>query len=266
MQVQSMTPVPSAEVAIRTATTTDGERCGEIVFDAFASIATRHNFPIEPGSPDFTHFKASQMLSSEGFVGLVAQRDGRVLGCAFNDERDTITGLDPIVVDPAVQDVGLGRALMEESLRRQRERQAVGVRLIQTAYHYRSLALDAKLGFVVREPLSVLHGTPPAVSVPGRSVRPADGSDLVACGELCMRVHGHHRNGELSDAITDEDMIALLGAAEQFMGLGFLVPSRNSELLAWCLNSGLRIVQQSTLMTIGLYNAPTGAWLPSIVY
>jgi len=25
-------------------------------------------------------------------------------------------------------------------------------------------------------------------------------------------------------------------------------------------------VQQSTLMTIGLYNEPAGAWLPSIVY
>jgi hypothetical protein len=37
-------------------------------------------------------------------------------------------------------------------------------------------------------------------------------------------------------------------------------------LMEWCLNSGLHIVQQSTLMTIGLYNEPQGAWLPSIVY
>jgi hypothetical protein len=32
------------------------------------------------------------------------------------------------------------------------------------------------------------------------------------------------------------------------------------------LNGGLRLVQQSTLMTIGLYNEPKGAWLPSIGY
>jgi hypothetical protein len=50
------------------------------------------------------------------------------------------------------------------------------------------------------------------------------------------------------------------------MGLGILVPSRNGELLRWCLGHGLRIVQQSTLMTIGLYTEPAGAWLPSIVY
>jgi hypothetical protein len=50
------------------------------------------------------------------------------------------------------------------------------------------------------------------------------------------------------------------------MGLGILVPSRNTELLGWCLANGLTIVQQSTLMTTGLYNEPTGAWLPSIAY
>jgi hypothetical protein len=67
-------------------------------------------------------------------------------------------------------------------------------------------------------------------------------------------------------AETNDDLIALLGAAETFMGLGILVPSRNAELLRWCLEHGLRIVQQSTLMTIGLYNEPAGAYLPSVVY
>jgi len=48
------------------------------------------------------------------------------------------------------------------------------------------------------------------------------------------------------------------------MGLGIRVPSRNAELLRWCLEHGLRIVQQSTLMMIGLYSRPAGSWLPSI--
>jgi hypothetical protein len=199
-------------------------------------------------------------------------------------------------VDPGAQDDGIGRALLEAALGRERERGAVGVRLVQTAYHYRSLALYAKLGFVVREPLSVVQGTPPALSIPGLGVRTAREADLAECGDLCARVHGHDRNGELRGAIADgtasvverpgrisgyatgfgygwhavaetnEDLIALLCSAELFMGLGILVPSRNAELLRWCLGNGLRIVQQSTLMTIGLYNEPAGAWLPSIVY
>ena len=50
------------------------------------------------------------------------------------------------------------------------------------------------------------------------------------------------------------------------MGLGILVPTRNTELLQWCLAHGLKLVQQSALMTIGLYSEPSGAWLPSIAY
>ena len=50
------------------------------------------------------------------------------------------------------------------------------------------------------------------------------------------------------------------------MGPGILVPTRNGELFRWCLANGLRLVQQMTLMTIGLYNEPAGAYLPSIIY
>jgi predicted N-acetyltransferase YhbS len=286
----------TTEVVVRDATTEDADSCGRIFYEAFESIAGRHNFPIEATSREFTQFKTSELLSNDGFVCFVAERDGQVLGSAFADERAPIVGIGPVSVDPAAQDAGIGRALMEAALRRERGRNAAGVRLVQTAYHYRSLSLYAKLGFVVREPLSVLQGSPPETKTPGRGVRPARGEDVETCGELCVRVHGHDRNRELEDAIaagtaqvverpggisgyatgfgygwhavaeTNEDLIALLGSAEGFMGLGILVPSRNAELLRWGLEHGLRIVQQSTLMTIGLYNEPAGAYLPSILF
>jgi hypothetical protein len=50
------------------------------------------------------------------------------------------------------------------------------------------------------------------------------------------------------------------------MGLGIPVLTRSGELLRWCLGQGLRIVPQSTLMTIGLYDEPAGAYLPSILF
>jgi hypothetical protein len=34
----------------------------------------------------------------------------------------------------------------------------------------------------------------------------------------------------------------------------------------WCLERGLRLVKQQTLMTTGLNNEPQGAWLPGILY
>ncbi len=284
------------ELTVREATPADADNCGRIFYDAFESIATRHNFPVEPGSPEFTRFKIGELLATDGIAGVVAERDGEVVGSAFVDERGAIAGIGPVTVDAAAQNEGVGRTLMEAVLRRERERGAAGVRLVQTAYHYRSLALYAKLGFAVREPLSVLQGTPPAVNVPGLGVRPAREQDLATCAELCTRIHGHDRAGELRDAIaagtavvverpehvsgyatgfgygwhavaeTNEDLFALLGSADAFIGLGILVPSRNSELLRWCLAHGLKLVQQSTLMTIGLYNEPAGAWLPSIAY
>jgi GNAT superfamily N-acetyltransferase len=295
VQAETIQP-PAIGPIVRETTPNDAEDCGRIFYDAFESIATRHNLPIEPPSPEFTRFMVGEMLANHGFVGLVADRGGEVLGSAFVDERTVIAGIGPVTVDPAEQDVGVGRALMEAVLRRERDRGAVGVRLVQTSYHYRSLALYTKLGFVVREPLSVIQGTPPALSVPGLGVRPAREHDLASCNELCARVHGHDRGGELRDAIaagtahvverpggtcgyatgfgygshavaeTNEQLIALIGSAPAFMGLGILVPTRNAELLRWCLAHGLKLVQQSTLMTIGLYNEPSGAWLPSIAY
>jgi hypothetical protein len=109
-------------------------------------------------------------------------------------------------------------------------------------------------------------------------------------------VHGHDRGPELLDAVkqgsatvvehggrvtgyatligffghavgeSNEELKALIGAAPAFPGPGFLLPTRNSDLLRWCLKVGLRVVQPMTLMSIGLYNEPRGAFLPSILY
>lgn len=64
----------------------------------------------------------------------------------------------------------------------------------------------------------------------------------------------------------NESLKALIGAATSFPGPGFLLPTRNSELLRWCLQNGLRIVQPMTLMSTGYYREPAGAFLPSILF
>ena len=40
------------------------------------------------------------------------------------------------------------------------------------------------------------------------------------------------------------------------MGLG------NGALFRWCLANGLKVVQPMTLMSLGLYNEPAGAFIP----
>ena len=212
------------------------------------------------------------------------------------DERSAIAGIGPITVDPAVQNKTVGRQLMMAAMERAAERKFAGVRLVQAAFHSRSMALYAKLGFDIREPLVVMQG--PAIGeVPdGYTMRPAVADDLAACDALCRRVHGHDRSGELADAVREgtarvverdgqivaysshvgffghtvaennSDLQVLLGGVEAFAGPGILVPTRNTELFRWCLSHGLRIVEPMTLMTVGLYNEPAGAYLPSILY
>jgi hypothetical protein len=236
------------------------------------------------------------LLARPGFYAVVADAGGDVVGSNFLDERAAIGGVGPITVDPVVQDSAVGRRLMEAVMERAAEQGAAGVRLVQAAYHTRSLALYAKLGFQVREPLACLQGPALGVAIDGRAVRPATGADLEACNRVCGSVHGHDRAGQVLDALaggtavvvehhgritgyssglsffahsvgeTLDDLKALIGAATGFGGPGILVPMRNGPLFGWCLDHGLRLVQVMTLMTTGFYHEPAGAYLPSIMY
>jgi predicted N-acetyltransferase YhbS len=274
----------------------DAEQIGEICYKAFKTISEEHNFPPDFPSAEVAISLLSDMIRHPNIYGVVAELDGRVVGSNFVDERSVIAGIGPITVDPAVQNRAVGRELMRHIQDRVKELRFSGVRLVQAAYHNRSLSLYAKLGFVAREPLSVMQGQPLGLRIAGHAVRTAVASDLDACNQVCFRVHGHHRGGELADAIkrgtatvverngritgyatsiaffghavgeTNDDVKALIGAAPAFLGPGFLVPARNGELFRWCLEEGLRVVEPLTLMSVGLYNDPAGAYLPSILF
>jgi len=286
----------SSSPTIRRAKLEDAPACGRICYQAFHKISTDHNFP-----PDFPSAEAatgllSSMFSDPGVYCVVAETEGRIAGSNCMDERGVIAGIGPITVDPGVQKRGAGRKLMDAVLERARERNFAGVRLVQAAFHNRSLSLYTTLGFNAKEPLSVMQGPEIGKRIEGHHVRAAQASDLEDCNSVCLQVHGHHRGGELADAIargtarlverdgritgyttqlaffghavaeTNPDLEALIAAAESFGGPGILVPTRNSALFRWCLAHGLRVVQPMTLMATGLYNEPAGAFLPSILY
>lgn len=274
----------------------DAAVCGPICFAAFKAINDQHNFPPDFPSAEVATGVLTMLLSNPGFFSVVAEKDGNVVGSNFLDERGPIKGVGPITVDPASQNATIGRRLMDAVLDRASERRAAGVRLLQSAFHNRSLCLYTNLGFDTRETISKMNGEPLGLTFPGYDVRPAKAADLAACNALCQRVHGHHRGGELDDAIkagtarvvehhgeitayatdigffahavaeNNQGLKALIGAARGFSGGGFLLPTRNGELFRWCLRNGFRLVHQMTLMTIGLYNEPGGAYLPSVLY
>ena len=152
----------------------DAEVCAMICYEAFKTISGQHNFP-----PDFPSFEVardlfSSLLSRPNVYSVIAESEGRIVGSNFLWENAVIAGVGPLTIAPDVQNSSLGRLLMENVLERARQKRTSGVRLVQAAYHTRSLALYAKLGFEVREPLANLQGPAlrlgiPSLRSPGRS-------------------------------------------------------------------------------------------------
>jgi hypothetical protein len=224
-----------------------------------------------------------------------------IVGSNFLDERSNIVaGVGPLTIDPKYQNKGTGRQLMINVIERAQNKDFQAIRLLQASYHNRSLALYTSLGFEAREPISNMQGKPIREVIPGRSVRTATESDVDSCNAICKAIHGHDRNGELKDSIkqggarvvlhgdkitgyttglayfnhsvglTNDDLKALISSAtnddNSYGGPGILIPTRNTHMFRWCLDKGLRLVQQLILMTIGLYNEPSGSYMPSILY
>lgn len=290
-------PVAVEQLTLREPTPDDAPALAQIVFDAFGGIHDYHRF-----ERDFPVLEAARGLIDNWIAhpsvwGVLAEVDGRVVGSNFLDERSPIRGVGPITVDPSGQNSGVGRKLMEAVIERGAD--ASGIRLLQDAFHMRSLSLYESLGFDVKEATAVCVGKPRSGPAEGVEVRPLAEGDLDECAALCERVHGFDRAGELRDAIehfaafvavrdgrivayassitfwpmnhgvaeTDEDMGALLSGGSAATGepVAFLVPLR-SELFRWSLNEGLRLVKPMNLMALGEYHEPQGSWYPSVLY
>jgi predicted N-acetyltransferase YhbS len=284
------------DLTLRPGRPEDAEVCARICYEALAGIAEKHGFPPNIPTLEAARSLVSQRLTDPGFYSVVAEAHGEVIGSNFLDERSPIVGVGPVTVDPAVQDGGAGRALMHDVIQRATRRAAPGIRLVQSAYHTRSLSLYTKLGFQVRDVLACMQGRLARMEVSGYQTRRAEPADIAAGNLICRQVHGHDRSDELADAVSqgtalvvehdgaisgyatdlafsahavgrgNEDVKALIMAADGFGGPGILVPITNANLFHWCLEKGLRVVEPLTLMTAGLYTLPVGAYLPSILY
>jgi GNAT superfamily N-acetyltransferase len=289
-----------ATVAVRAIERGDAEECARIVYEAFGAVADHHRFPRDFPTLEAATRLPSAFIAHPAIWGVVAEREGRIVGSNFLDERGPIAGLGPITVDPEAQGQGIGRRLMEAAM--QRGAGARGIRLLQDSFNMQSLALYASLGFEVKEPMVVMTGTSTSGPTAGIEVRPLAEADLDECERLCLSVHGFERTNELRDAIqvpvlspfvavrdgritayattlsffpaahgtaqTEEDMCALIAGAlaADEAPASFLLPTRQARLFRWCLNAGLRPAKPMTYMSLGEYREPNGSWFPSVLY
>ena len=287
-------------IKLRPPTPADVPAVQRLVYDAFASIHDRHQFPRDFPTLESAGGLANAWLHHPKVWGVLAEREGRVVGCNFLDERNSVPGVGPVCVDPNEQGHGIGRMVMQAVVDRSRQIGAKSVRLCQDAFNTASMSLYTSCGFNVNEPLVLFNGKATGSVSSGATVRPMREADLPGCGDLCRRAHGFDRNGELIDALkmvkpfvverngqitaylaapsfyvfnhavaeTGQDMRDLIAgaSAQSDQSLAFLVPTRNGEFFRWCLSQRLRVVKPMTLMTLGEYRDPKGWWCPSVEY
>ena len=282
--------------ALRPPTPDDVPECGRIIYEAFLSIAQKHNFPPDFPNANFGRNVAQMLIGHAQTHGIVAEIDGQVVGSNFMSKRDRIFGIGPITVDPKLQDKGVGRALMEHML--ERGSGAAGIRLVHDAFNTVSTSLYAKLGFEIKEPLVVMSGTASSEPPTTHDYRGMTRADIDECAALCERVYGFARRNELADVLgfaaplvalrggrivaymtqpgfwpmnhavaeTDQDLEALLLFSATAAPISMLVPSRRARLFRFLLEEGVQMVKPASLMAIGEYQEPAGAFHPSVMF
>src|SRR5688500_3352286 len=112
---------------------------GTISFDAFNTISGQLNFPQDYPSLAVARDLLLSLLSFSDMYSINAESEGRVVGSNFLCENAVIAGVGPLTIAPEVQNSTLGRRLMENVLERAGQKRFAGVRLVQAAYHNRSL-------------------------------------------------------------------------------------------------------------------------------
>jgi predicted N-acetyltransferase YhbS len=285
-------------IQLRPSTAADAEQIAPIIKAAFDSIADQHNFPYDFPNLDYALNIANWVCSDPTVWGIVAEENGKIIGSNFLHEGNEIPGVGPITVNPNVQASGVGRKLMEAVI--ERGQNVPGIRLVQDAFNTVSMPLYAALGFDIKEPLVLIAGKIAGEVPADYEVRQMQEQDFAACDELHRKIHGFSRLHDIRQnsqifqsfvavrenrivaytsapnvwqanhavAETDEDLYAVLSGAARFTDqpLSFLLPTRQAALFRWCLNNKMRVVKPMSLMAMGAYQEPRGAFLPSVLY
>ena len=111
-------------VVVRQGEPADAKIVGDICYRAFKAIAEKHNFTPDFPNADVAASMLGALIGHEGFFNRVAEIDGKVVGSNLLDERNSISGVGPITIDPTLQNEGAGPPLLHTNRRRAEPHQA----------------------------------------------------------------------------------------------------------------------------------------------
>lgn len=270
----------------------DALACGEVCFRAFLALAERHDFPPFYPTLEHTISMIREKLTDLNFYAVVAESEGRIVGSSFLDERSEVAALGPVSVDPSVPSAQIRQMFLEDAIRRVEEMGHVGLRAVEESFDSGTITQAARLGFKTSEALGLMSGTISSFRFDGYAARAAKENDLNACKKISVEFLRYDRSSEILDAIrktkasvvirngvvrgyttglnltghsvarTNDDLKALIATAGK-KHINFLLPVRNIELLEWCLENGFRLAMPVSLLTVGMYQVPKGAYLHS---
>jgi ribosomal protein S18 acetylase RimI-like enzyme len=268
---------------------------GRICYDAFRDIAESHGFPPDFNSVEFAQGVVGLLMQQETVYSVAAYDGSRPRGSNFMNLWGDVAGIGPISVDLDAQGEGIGKSLMQDALKQAATQGLEQVRLCQDSFNMRSLALYASLGFQVKEPLAYLTLSNAGPVADG--FRAAMPGDYDAMDALCRDIYRISRKGEYATlagagfpafvierggrmrgyligtaighgvAESEDDMLALLRSIGATMPDAHAhVAMTQGELYRRALADGHRNRKVMNLMAYGPYEAPSGTYVPSVMF
>ena len=218
----------------------------ELSVRSFSDLAERlHEPPQTPPPAEVALVRIHQLIERDPGGAWVTERDGGMAGAALAIDRDGLWGLSLLVVDPAHQSAGVGRALLARSLE-----YADGGRrgaVILASPDPRALRAYARAGFVPH-PCFRAQGRPKAAEPPG-GVRDGGPGDLALIEHVDLAVRGAAHGSDI-EAMLRADC-RLLVAADR----GYTVIGRGGIRVLAALDEPAAV----DLLRAGLAVAPAGA-------
>jgi GNAT superfamily N-acetyltransferase len=160
---------------------------------AFADLDRRLGAKYAGPQPQLAQslIRFGRVLSTDPDGSWVAERDGRVVGCASSILRERVWGLSMFVVDPAAQGEGIGRALLARAAA-----YGAGARghIVLASRDARAIASYVRLGLAI-EPSVSAQGPPRGVQA--GDVRLGGPGDLPLTEEVDRAVRGAAHGGDI---------------------------------------------------------------------
>lgn len=179
----------------------------ELAFAAFTDLERRHGEPpIDPPPDEVIERRFRRVIETDPGGAWLAEEDGRVVGGGLAILREGVWGLSLLVVHPDAQSGGVGRALLERTLR-----YGDGARggIIASSSDARALRAYARAGFTMH-PAVQASGVPRELEVPA-GVREGSTADLGLTEAVDRAVRGAAHGSDIEALLADSRMFVVEG-------------------------------------------------------